>query len=274
MDLGPVEAGLRASPLGPALAGVPNGALFDTSSDVPILAIGNPYTEPESVDAVEFGYKGQFGRAFATADLHYSRFDAFETNLLPGVHPDFAPWTAPAVVPASAAGALADAANATVPGLTRLENGASAIVFSRVNAGEATQWGLDLSLGIRLSDEILVSGNYSYVTIDLDESSFLDQPRAPNTPEQIANFSSSWTRPDGLRLRAALHLVESFEFRDGVWEGGVPGRQTVDLDARGPLGDDLTLGISLVNAFDQSRFHYYGGSIIGRRLMASLVWSP
>jgi len=29
------------SPLGPALAGVPNGTLFDASAAVPVLALGN-----------------------------------------------------------------------------------------------------------------------------------------------------------------------------------------------------------------------------------------
>jgi hypothetical protein len=40
-DLSAVEAALRASSLGPALDGVPQGALFDNSAVVPQFVIGN-----------------------------------------------------------------------------------------------------------------------------------------------------------------------------------------------------------------------------------------
>ena len=40
------------------------------------------------------------------------------------------------------------------------------------------------------------------------------------------------------------------------------------------IGDVLRVGLSVTNVFDQQRFHYFGGSIIGRRLMAFLTWEP
>ncbi|NNL64793.1 MAG: TonB-dependent receptor, partial [Myxococcales bacterium] len=79
-DLSLLEAGLRASPLGPALAGVPAGTLFTNSLAVPVLTIGDDDLGPEEVTSVELGYAGQLSRVFVGVDGHYSRFEAFHTD--------------------------------------------------------------------------------------------------------------------------------------------------------------------------------------------------
>ena len=274
-DFYPLEAALRASALGPALAGVPDSTLFTNSSAVSILAIGNGDLAPGEVTSVEAGYRGQFDRLFVTVEGHRSKFDNFEAGLLPWVHPDFAPWAAPAGVAPGAEGAVEAAVRGAVPGITRLADGTTAVVFSDATSGRATQSGIDLGLSLQLGDAVSVSGNYSYLSVDFEEGSLIGGDSiAANAPSQSANLSASYTTSSGTRARVGLALVKGFDFRSGVWAGPVPGRQYVDLSLGRQLTRQLRVGLSATNLFDQKRFHYFGGSLIGRRLLVSATWEP
>ena len=273
VDLSLLEAGLRASPLGPSLAGVPAGTLLTNSAAVPALTIGDEDLGPEEVTALELGYKGQFERVFLSADFHYSDFENFHTDLLPGVHPKFGPWTAPATVPAAAAPAVEAAVLQSVPGLTRLEDGSTAILYAGTGAGRATQWGVDVNGAIQTEGGLGLSATYSLVAVEFEQGSFLGADSVPaNTPAHTASLAATFAGSDDLRVRAGLTLTDGFDFRSGVWQGTVPGRQTLDLSARRRLGAYLSAGLSVTNALDQRRFHYVGGSIVGRRLVASMTW--
>lgn len=273
-DLSMVEAALRASPLGPALLGVPSGTLFTNSSAVPVLTIGDENLRPEEVRSFEVGYKGQTERLFIEVDAHYSDFQNFFTGLLPGVHPDFGPWTAPTSVP-DAARAGVEAGAAAIPGLTRLEDGSTAILYAGTNAGAATQVGVDLSAAFQATEQFRLQASYSFVAVDFEEGSLLGGDAiAANTPTHTGSASATYARPDGLRVRLGVSLVKGFDFQTGVWKGAVPGRQSVDVSARRRLTDQVSAGVSVTNVFDQKRYHYFGGSLIGRRLLASLTWEP
>lgn len=274
-DLRALEAGLRASPLGPLLAGVPDGALLTNSGAVPLLAIGNEHLRPAGVTSFEAGYKGQLGRVFLTTDLHFSDFDNFKTGLLPGVHPDFAPWTAPAGVPEAAAGAVQDAVRGAVPGITRLSDGTTAVVLSSSASGRASQWGLDVGVGVNVDDHVRLSANYSFLDVDFEAGSFLGADSvSANAPTHTANLSGTYTSGGGSRARLGLSLVSGFPFRSGVWVGAVPARQTVDVNVSHPFSNELSASLSVTNALDQRRFHLFGGSLVGRRLIAALTWKP
>lgn len=273
VDLSLLEAGLRASPLGPALAGVPVGELFTASSAVPVLAIGNEDLDPGEVTSVEAGYKGQLDRVFVTADVHRSEFEDFEAGLLPWVHPDFLSWTAPAAVPSGAADAVEAAVWAAVPGITRLGDGTTALVFSDATSGRATQWGVDLGVDARVSDELSLGVNYSHLAVDFEEGSLVGGDSiSANAPAHAANLAAAYTTASGTRVRVGVSLVDGFDFRSGVWAGPVPGRQSVDLSASHRIVRDLRLGISVTNLLNQQRFHYFGGSLVGRRLLAYATW--
>ena len=163
-NLAALETGLRASPLGPALAGVPDGQLFScltvgvpgspacnrTSSAVPINARGNSKLDVEKNTGYELGWRGDLSRKlFASVDAYYNRLSDFVTDLLPGVNSAFAFWTAPTAVPAAARAPLETAvqtillgnpaSQAAGLGLTRQEDGNTAVVLSYANAGTAKQ---------------------------------------------------------------------------------------------------------------------------------------
>ena len=89
-DFSALEAGLRASPLGAALAGVTPGTLYTNSASVPALGLGNTTLDVEHVTNVEVGYKGLLGqRVFVTVDGYLGRLSDFVTDLLPGANPNF-----------------------------------------------------------------------------------------------------------------------------------------------------------------------------------------
>ncbi len=274
-DLSPLEAGLRASPLGPALQGVAAGTLFTRSAAVPALAVGDETRGPEEVRAVELGYKGQFDRVFVSVDVHRSDFADFATTLLPWIHPRFAPWTAPESVPRAARGAVEAAVRGAVPGITRLEDGSTGIVYSAGNAGRATQWGLDLSTGAELTGSVRLDANYSYVTVDFEEGSFLGGDSIPtNTPTHSANAALTWTGREDLRVRLGLTVVDAFAFESALFAGPVPGRQTLDLSSGYRLSGRTSATLSVTNLLDQRRYHYFGGSLVGRRALVALTWEP
>jgi hypothetical protein len=56
-----------------------------------------------------------------------------------------------------------------------------------------------------------------------------------------------------------------------VYAGRIPSSQLVDLRAGVRLRRDLRFHAIATNIFAQERFQMYGGSVIGRRIMAGLT---
>jgi hypothetical protein len=49
---------------------------------------------------------------------------------------------------------------------------------------------------------------------------------------------------------------------------------SVDVVLSHPLTRALTASVVGTNILDQQRFQFYGGSLVGRRVMASMTWRP
>jgi len=281
-DFSPLEAGLRASPLGPALAGVPNGQLFTNSAAVPVLVRGNENLRVEHVTSLEVGYSQQVGtRAYFTVDAYYSRLSDFVTDILPGVNPVYAPWTAPGAVPESirptveavvreqlaAAGQPVAAA-----GLTRLQDGSTAIVLSVGNAGRAHEGGVEVGAGFKVSESLDLQANYSWFSADVDASSLVPGTVVlPNTPAHKANFGIAYRNRWGLDARLWTRLVSGYDWAAGTFAGRVPPSQTFDASAGYVVTGNLRLHAVVTNLFDQRRYYFYGGSVVGRRLLAGVT---
>ncbi len=280
-----LEAGLRASPLGPALAGVPNGQLFaggptGASSAVPVRAQGNRNLEVEKVTGWELGYKGNLGRrAFFAVDFYLNELTNFVTDLLPGVNPEFGAWTSPAAVPAQFRASLEGAVRAQLiaagqpvaaAGLTRLGNGSTAIVVSYANAGEVDEKGVELSGGYQLTNELSVTASYTYFDFEVKSQAVGDK-LLPNTPQHKGTIAISYTGAQGLDLGANVKLVDGFEWAAGVFAGYVPAQETVDLTAGYRINNNLRIHAVATNVFDQQRFQMFGGSVIGRRVLGGVT---
>jgi len=281
-DFAPLEAGLRASPLGPALAGVPNGTLFTNSSAVPVLALGNADLGVERITSYELGYKADLtSRAFASLDFYYNLLDSFVSDLLPGANPAYGPWTAPAAVPASVRDVVAGAVRAALTqagqplaaaGLTRLKDGGTAIVVSIGNAGRAKAYGVEVAGGLELTDYLRLDGNYSFSESDIDPATLvLGDIVLANTPQHKGNLSAVLATKRGLSARATLGVVGAYRWASGIFLGDVPASQTVDVSVGYKLNERVLLHGIATNLLDQRRYHLFGGSVIGRQALAGVT---
>jgi outer membrane receptor protein involved in Fe transport len=227
----------------------------------------------ERVHGWEIGYKAQIGDVFLTADVFRSDLYDFGTSLLSGANPSYAPWTAPPAVPDAVRAALEGAVlQATGTGLTRLANGNTAYVLSFGNAGRAREHGAELSVGYRVTGALRVDGNYSWYDADIDQSQF--QPAdtiEANTPAHSANASLAYGEAGRWQGRVGVRYVDAYRFRSGLWKGTIPSSLSIDVGTSVPLRNSLVLSLSGSNVLDQRRFHVYGGSIIGRRLLMSMT---
>jgi iron complex outermembrane receptor protein len=274
-DLSALEAGLRASPLGPVLAGVPDGELFTTSSEVPVIAQGNPDLVPEKVTTLELGYKGQLGNVFVAVEGYYSRFNDFVTALLPApaVNPAFDAWTSPDEVPQPYREPLEEAVQQALSGttaefgLTRLADGSTAIVLSYGNAGEVDAWGVEASASIPITHDFRLGGSYALFDSDIKDVQEGDV-LLPNTPKHKGTASIVYTGSFGLDARADVRFVSAYDWSAGVFLGNIPSSETVNLSIGYQVNQAVRIFSLATNLLNQERFYLYGGSVNGRRLIA------
>ncbi len=276
LDLRGLEAGLRASPLGPVLAGVPAGTLFTNSAAVPLLALGADDLGTERNTTYELGWKAQVRTLFLSAHLYHNRMDGFLSPLLPGGDLRRAAWSAPAAVPEAARAALEGAVlGAAGRGLTRLANGSTAFVLSGGNAGRARERGVELEAQWRPDTRWTFDANYAGASFSIDAGSFIPGDTVvANTPRHTANASAAFTASDGTRARVGLRAASAFDWRSAVWVGRVPSMASLDGSVSRPLTPTLRASLVGTNLLDQQRYQFFGGSLVRRRVLASLTWRP
>jgi len=287
-----LERGLRLSPLGPALAGVPDSALFTSaiasktngnSAAVPILALGNADLDVERVLGFEAGYKANVGpRAYVTLDVYSNTIKDFVTDLLPGVNDDFTPWTAPEQVPAPFRPALENAVrqqlagagqSVAAAGLTRVGD-RSAVVVSYTNAGEVTERGVEVGVGYQFTPEFRAEVSYTGFDFDIKEGTQAVGDRlVPNTPGKKANIALSYVGPQGFDANLGVRLIDGYPWAAGVFLGYVPAAELVNLSAGYRINNYLRIHAAATNLLDQKRYQLFGGSVIGRRVLGGLTAS-
>lgn len=283
VNLSALENGLRANPqLGPALAGTPVGTLFTNSAAVPVLARGNRDLDVEKTIGYEVGYKASFTSSiYMTVDIYRNNIKNFVTDLLPGVNPAFGAFTAPSTVPESARAPLEGAIRATLlanpatalagRGLTRTENGNTAIVLSYTNAGDVDQTGLDLGLGVQLTPEIRADGTFSFFSFTVNEQLTGDQ-LLPNTPNRKATLGLTYEgATNGFDASLTSRFVAAYDWAAGVYVGRVPDGQTFNATLGYQFNPRFRAYAAGTNIFDQQRFQLYGGAVIGRRIIGGLT---
>jgi iron complex outermembrane receptor protein len=279
-NLSGLEATLRADPaVGPALAGVGPGKLFDSSAAVPRRQIGNPDLVPQSVMSYEVGYKGQLGwRAFLTLDTYFAHITNFVSAPLPGVNPKYSRWTAPPEVSvadtAAVESAVRNAFNTANPtrknSLTRLPDGTTAIVQSTVNVGTVDEWGLELGSSVSLTRALTLSVSYTWYRYAVRDSAAGDVV-SPNTPRNKGTVALEYAGRQGITFGVDARIVEQYYWFSGAFDGYIPASQTVNLHAGWRVNPHLRVYANVTDLLDQQRFHIYGGSVNGRRLLAGVT---
>jgi outer membrane receptor protein involved in Fe transport len=58
-----------------------------------------------------------------------------------------------------------------------------------------------------------------------------------------------------------------------VYAGPIPASQTVDLSAAYRVNDNLRIHLVATNVLDEGRYHIYGGSVVGRRVLGGVTAS-
>ena len=275
-----LEAGLRASPLGAALAGVPQNELFTNSAAVPVLALGNADLDVEKITGWEAGYKGNIGdRAYVTLDFYLNNIKDFVTDLLPGINPAYGAWTAPEAVPEQFRPALENAvrqqlagAGQTVAaaGLSRF-NGNTAVVVSYGNAGEVRERGFEVGVGYQFTDRIRGDVSFSGFDFEVTSAGAVGDVLIPNTPSKKANLALSYFDEQGFDANVSLRLVDGYSWAAGVFAGYVPAAELLNLGAGYRVNNYLRVHATATNLLDQQRFQLYGGSVIGRRVLGGIT---
>ena len=304
-----LEAGLeayfdavRGAPLPPAVtAGLNLDSLpWDFSAQTQALALGNANLDVEHVTGLEFGYKGTIAeRAFVTVDAYWSRLTDFVTDLLPGVNPAYPGYALTddrnvAQVLTDLDGRLAQAGlppthalrapiptlvggynqlNAQAgPLLATLPDGSRAIVVSYTNAGKVTERGVELGLSVGVTDEIRIGGTYAFFDFEVDEAeTAVGDQLLPNTPKHRTTAQASYRGRQGLDVSADIRIVDGFPWAAGVFTGYVPASHSLNASAGYAVNNNLRLHVTGTNLLDQQRFHLYGGSVIGRRILGGLT---
>ena len=287
-DFSLLEAGLRASPLGAVLAGVPRGTLFTNSSAVPIVALGNPDLGVEKITGGEFGYKGVFeNKMFLTIDLYYNQLTDFVTALLPGVNPAYQPWTVPQAVPAQYRATLEStvrsqllAAAGQIPayGLTRLPDGSTAVVISYANAGKVNERGLEVGGKVYVTDEFSLDLNWAYFDFEVKNPPVFQVKEAqisdvllPNTPRHKVNIGFSYSNPGGFNAAVTAKWVEKFPWAGGIFNGDVPEYTLVNLNAGYQLTRNVYLAANVYNLLNRKHYEIFGGSVLERRILGTIT---
>lgn len=278
-----LEAGMRASALGPALAGVPQGQLYTNSAAVPVWARGNGKLDVEKTTGYEIGYAGDISsRVWVTVDAFYNNLSNFVTDLLPGVNSAFPFWTAPKEVPSAFRGALEQATrNALLAttatrtaglGLTRTEDGNTGIVVSYANAGTANMWGSNLGAGFQLTDEIRADGYLSWFDYSIDEDQVATGDKLlANTPEWRHRLALSYNGRQGFDARLGYRSSTGFQWAAGTSAGWVEPAMIWDADAGYRINNNLRVYVSGQNIFDKQWFSIYAGSVNGARILGGLT---
>ena len=281
-NLTALETGLRANAqLGPALAGVPVGGLFDNTAAVPVRARGNNSLKVEKNTGLELGYRGDLtDKFYVSFDAYVNVLKDFVTDLLPGVNPAFRAWTAPSAVPAPARAGLEGAVRAALlgnpatalagRGLTRQEDGKTAIVLSYSNAGKATQYGFEAAAGLQLTNEFRTDGSFSLFRFDISEQLVGDQLLA-NTPRAKGNISVSYAGRSGFDAGVTFRAAKGFDWAAGVFAGYIESQSTIDANAGYEVNNNLRVYVTGLNVFDQQRYAIYGGSVNGRRILGGVT---
>lgn len=250
----------------PQLGGVSLGL-----GSVPLLILGNPDLDVETIRSLELGYAGILGStAFLRVDYYRNRMESFITDVLPGVNPRFGPYRAPSGLPPALRALIEGTLNQAVPGLTNGLGGAPELVLSLGNAGEVDSQGVELALSWAPASDWLLDFSYAWFDFEVTAA----PPGAvlsANAPENSLSAGVAYRRD---RFAGALRYRwnDRFTWRSGVHSGPVPAYGVMSLDAGLDLAKNLRVGIDVGNLLNDRHYELFGGDLLGRRALGYVLF--
>jgi outer membrane receptor protein involved in Fe transport len=93
-----------------------------------------------------------------------------------------------------------------------------------------------------------------------------------NTPGNEGRVSLSYAGAQGVDASLSAYVSEAFNWFGGNWgTQRVPARHTVNITGGYQLTPKLRVHAVGTNVLNQRRYHMFGGSVIGRRLLAGMT---
>jgi iron complex outermembrane receptor protein len=213
--------------------------------------IGNPNLTPEKITGYELGYKGVISNVlFITTDFYYNKLKNFVTDLGPGVNPDYPD---PIILPDDPQ--------------QRTRN-----IWSYANAGKVEEYGTELGLNYYISEFWLVDANVSYFKFDVKEQNSNDIV-LPNTPEYKFNVGLTYTHPEGHSVSAKLKYVPEFPWAAGIFRGEIKSYSIINLSGTYRISRRFSVNLNVSNLLNNKHYEIFGGSVLQRRALASLIIS-
>jgi len=207
---------------------------------------GNDELVVERITGYEVGYKGIFSQAlFITLDGYYNQLSDFITDLAPAVNPRY-----PGQV--------------LLPGET-----APRTIWSYGNAGRVSEFGFEVGANYYAADNIEVTANYALFDFEIKAQNQNDV-LLPNAPKHKVNAGVTY-RAETYEVNASMKYVPSFDWAAGIFKGRINSYALVNLNGSVDLTPNLQLGLSVSNLFDKRHYEIFGGSLLGRRAIASLT---
>lgn len=252
------------------------------------LGIGNENLKVESNLGLELGYKGVIAsKVFLTVDVYYNKLADFISGFLPGVNPNFVPWSSKTTLSANLqqyAGLIDSIVYAQLspndqPRFTTLD-GRPTFVVSNTNIGEVEQYGVEIGAEFLVTDELRVNANYTYYGFRLVEATTPnpmlatgDRLLQPNTSPHRMNIGATYAEGDIWDVSAMFRYVEGFPWLAGDFRGFVPAYALLNISAGIQVVEGLRLGVAVNNVLDRRHYEIYGGSIIPRLTYVSASYT-
>jgi iron complex outermembrane receptor protein len=248
-----------------------------------IVAVGNDDLALEKTRMFEIGYAGIVAqKAYLTLDYYNARNDQFITDLIPQLdsrgnrtNPDFQAYQPPANHPAPQI--LVGALRANLPPSlfailsNNIDGSPLFVARSYTNFGEVNTQGIDVGLNYYFHDGWTFSFAYSWFDFEIqDQDSPFANQLLPNTPENklaggISYSVSKWDFAFDVRW------VDEFRWSVGPFQGNVEAYTTADLRGNYYFTDRIGVGVNVANLFDNDHWESFGGDLLGRRALASVI---
>ncbi len=148
----------------------------------------------------------------------------------------------------------------------------TAVLLTYRNFGDVTLYGVDLALGYYPTDQLTVTGSYSFVSDDFWPNLANVDDVALNAPKHKFKIGSAYDMPSlGLRVGANVRHNGSFPMKSGVYVGDVDAYTLLDLQAKYALPyEGLSLLVNVDNALDNAYRAFVGAPEVGRLVYAQL----
>jgi outer membrane receptor protein involved in Fe transport len=283
--------------------GLPTDLPWNFDAQTRVLALGNASLGVETITGYEAGYRMAFDRGgYLTIDAYWNDTRDFVTDLLPNVNPAYPQYrydaggtNVPAYLSAieTRAGALPPGAipddqrqqiiagaqalrrnyDALVAGtqpLLALVDGHPTLVVSYTNAARVIERGVELGVSAPLTESLRADLSYAWFDFSIKEGSVGTDALVPNTPEHKASVSLTWQSRQ-VDVGASLRLTSGYPWAAGLFAGYIPAGQSVNANVGYQVTPNLKAFATATNLLDQQRFQIYGGSVIGRRILAGIT---